>query len=416
MTTGFETPDSVLQPATTGKNPSSRCGAAHNSYIDRLNRLVEEMESPVTAPHGKTNFDPLLIFAAEHVHFLTRCDWTSVIIKSADSKDWLVKAKCGEFESSLERTCLQEMLNVATSVFESDGAYAPCTQACVTRGKKIYLMWFPLVKTKQALGYVVMAKTEESGDFSDKELAWVTAFSRWCLLRLEEMSSAEIPSKAGRSNPDLLAVMIRSRDEERNRIAGDLHDGVAQWLLNAAYEIDVCRTMLAMGETASLKQALVEAKKTVQQCIQETRRAIGDLKPLQIEKYGLIGALNHKAAQFCALGIKCAVEENTTLPHMSDIQEKTFFWIVEEAMNNARKHAQADTLTVVFENRGGLLQVTVTDDGQGFSLPGADSEPVTKTHGLKGMQTRARLIGAHLFITSRPGAGTEIRLATQVAL
>jgi len=258
----------------------------------------------------------------------------------------------------------------------------------------------------------MLVRTEAGGEYQESEVAAAFRFGEW--LNLQSSSRGCCQPKDDLPSPDnrqLIAAATKSRQQERERIAADLHDGIAQMLLTASYDNDVCRTMLAMGQTASLKDSLTALKRTLQQCIQETRRTIADLKPPQVEKYGLVGALRMKASQLTSRGLNCLVNEKNPLPPLSDEKEKAVYWIVEEALNNARKHAGASRVSVAIEMKNGVLSVTVNDDGHGFYRTDASNSSAPPSFGLTSMETRARMINGRLTVTSEPGLGTEVKLS-----
>ncbi|AKG54247.1 sensor histidine kinase [Dehalogenimonas sp. WBC-2] len=384
-------------------------------HSDDLGKWHKKLETFSSSSSDDIRLDAVLNLAVELMPFLTKSDFVSSIIRESNSSDWVIKSKYGELDSLSERNCQQIMLSLLTSLFERDDMYLPCLSKLTLRNKTHYLMCIPLVKRKQILGGILVVRAYDGAEYAESELAAASLLGHWCNMKLDAIHGNEDGDTHHHDDPKIMAHLAECREKERQRIAADLHDGVAQWMLGVAYDIDICRAMAAIGNIPELKKSLSSAKKTIQKCTQEVRRAIADLKPVEMAKYGLVGAINSKAEEFNRYGINCVVALGSQLPPLTDSEERTIYWIVEEALNNARKHAQADSITVDIASESDSLNVTIMDNGKGFSnnSVGQPSPPLF-TNGLKGMLTRARLIGADLVVNSSPGIGTVIKLSLRL--
>ena len=392
--------------STLKRSPTLLVESQQNTM--HLKKLMIDLERSSTSISGD-QIDHMLPSVAESAAFLTRSDFISIVLKQANAAGWQLKAKQGSIDPLLERTCNQIMLGVLTSVYEFDNVYMPNLDQITLQDQTHYLMCVPLVKNRQILGGMLIVKADGKSNYSEQEVASAFLLGQWCSQRLVGPNSAKTEEKELLSYDRLGLVIERTRDEERQRIAADLHDGIAQWMLRVAYDIDECRTLLAIGETGDLKKSLVATKKTVQKCIQEVRRAIADLKPTPIIKYGLSGAISRKATELTAQGIHCVVSFKSKLPPLNDVQEKSIYWITEEALNNIQKHSKATAAIVEIGYQLGTLEVTVSDRGRGFStIKSTQDEPALK-QGLKGMHIRASQIGGTLTVESVPGAGTTVK-------
>jgi NarL family two-component system sensor histidine kinase YdfH len=195
---------------------------------------------------------------------------------------------------------------------------------------------------------------------------------------------------------------------ERQRMARELHDTLAQGLAGLILQLEAATSHLADQHTdrtaAILEQAMLRARQT----LAEARRAIDDLRSERPASGDLSAAIHHEARRFTdATGISCTL----TLDELNGLSEticQHVERIVAEGLANVALHAQASAVTLSAHHADGHIELALADDGIGF-----DASPGTaqKGHyGLIGMRERARLIGGNLSIESASGAGTILRL------
>src|SRR5258706_3888241 len=192
---------------------------------------------------------------------------------------------------------------------------------------------------------------------------------------------------------------------ERNRIAREIHDNLAQEMLGISVQLEVvARTMPASAELA--KTHLDRVRMLVRHGIAEARRYVWDLRSQALDKNDLPVALSETARRLTAeTSVQARVEVNGTFRPLSPLIEGNLLRIGQEAINNAVKHAHGRNILVNLKFDARRLQLSVRDDGSGF-----DHTPVngdTKHFGLVGMQERAVRMGGTLKVDSRAGEGTE---------
>jgi signal transduction histidine kinase len=203
--------------------------------------------------------------------------------------------------------------------------------------------------------------------------------------------------------------------EERERLARELHDGLAQVLGYVNTQTLAIKRLLASGRTSAAEAHVAEMETTAKGAYTDVREAILGLRPRQA---GLLESVRSSVADFARMtGIAVHVEvsggaETMTLPPTAEIQLAR---IVQEALSNVRKHAHATEATVTIETAGGELAVEVADDGRGF-----DAETPRRTgwphFGLQTMRERAEAVGGRLEIDSTPGRGTRITMRVPLPL
>jgi len=208
----------------------------------------------------------------------------------------------------------------------------------------------------------------------------------------------------------LRAQLIQGQEEERKRLAREVHDGPAQVLANAAMQLDFVGQLLHKDRPNAISE-LINLRGVMRDSLAEVRSFMFNLQPKMLAEQGLSPTLQHYCTDF-ANQYNIAIEVN--LPEFNGLlnpnQELAAFRVVQEALQNIRKHAGA-TKVVVSAGRDpdGKLIISITDDGRGFD-PATIGPDIVRGAGLPGMRERAELIGGKLKINSKPGYGTEICL------
>ncbi|TMB63496.1 MAG: sensor histidine kinase [Chloroflexi bacterium] len=206
--------------------------------------------------------------------------------------------------------------------------------------------------------------------------------------------------------------VLESLEAERQRLYRDVHDGPAQVLANAIFEVEYLERVAERAPSEvrqTLKTELASLRGQFKQSLDSVRAMIYDLRPPELTELGLAEALRNYAAEWesrCGIKILCTLE--TTETDLSPAHELAVYRILQEALQNVHKHAQANTVGVVWQRSSQTWALHVTDDGVGFDLVKAARR--MKSVGLLAMRERAELIGGSLQIQSLPGKGTAVTL------
>lgn len=197
--------------------------------------------------------------------------------------------------------------------------------------------------------------------------------------------------------------VVDVQEEERRRIAYDLHDSVAQSILASTYEIQAVRRRNQNGE---LDARLIQCQRMLDATLQEMKQIIYALRPTILDELGLIPALENYLASLPAdAGLVARLLVDGVAFELRPEIDLAIYRIVQEACQNAVRHAGAHEIELRLAFSSDLLRVSVRDDGCGFRLDEAQ-------HGLGliGIRERARSVGARLSLQSAPGGGTNITL------
>jgi signal transduction histidine kinase len=196
--------------------------------------------------------------------------------------------------------------------------------------------------------------------------------------------------------------------EERARIAREIHDGVAQSLAFAALKLDLVARILRRDPDHA-EAEVGRAKETIREMIREVRRSIFALRPVDLERFGLLETVRRYAIDFGQQNDVRVALELQPLEGLSVKTEAVLFRIFQEALHNVAKHAKARQLTVRLSPEAGGAQLEVLDDGVGFDLREVgDRVSTAGSLGLRQMRERVEGRGGVLVIESGEGRGTRV--------
>jgi two-component system sensor histidine kinase DegS len=226
----------------------------------------------------------------------------------------------------------------------------------------------------------------------------------WAYLESDDPTVDEPSVGSDEPDVDVNLRIVQAQEGERQRMAGDIHDGPAQVLTNAIFQVEYLDRML--GDTDRAAQSEIAfLRDMLRSGLDEVRTFITDLRPPVVD-VGLASAIAEQARQLEERhGIAVEVAIGGIDERLSQSNRASVVRIVQEALQNARKHAAATRISIGLE--GDTL--VVADNGRGFDLMRVASG-ASRNFGLQFMRERAELIGAHLQIESRRGEGTRILL------
>jgi two-component system sensor histidine kinase UhpB len=215
------------------------------------------------------------------------------------------------------------------------------------------------------------------------------------LARSFQMLLARVDAERRRSG----RMVLRAQEEERRRLARDLHDEVNQALTAILLRLEAA----SHAAPPELEDELGELKRLVNQAMEELLQLARQLRPTALDDHGLLPALATHVRRFASqTGIQADLQTHGE-PDLAPDQEIAVYRVAQEALANVARHSNASQVRVDLDTAGSALELRVRDDGKGF-----DSLRRRKGLGLDGMAERARLVGGELTIESRPGGGTEL--------
>jgi len=239
------------------------------------------------------------------------------------------------------------------------------------------------------------------------------------LLRVERKTVSHLieANRARQELRNLSAKLVTTQENERKNLSRELHDAVGQSLSAVQFELhDLAAVLKPYPET--LIGRVDRIRELVESCLAMIRNMARLLRPAMLDDLGLAPALEWQAREISrSTNVHIEVAAATLPDELPDEHKTCVFRLVQEALNNVCRHANADSVEIRLDGSDGWLSLSIQDNGRGFR-PGQ-----TKGLGLIGMQERAENLGGSLSITSQPGQGTRIearlpypkRLATRAA-
>ncbi|OGN86612.1 MAG: hypothetical protein A2X23_04510 [Chloroflexi bacterium GWC2_73_18] len=214
----------------------------------------------------------------------------------------------------------------------------------------------------------------------------------------------------------LLRKTISAQEEERQRLARELHDETAQTLAALTIALDRARDGLDRATPRALEQIGL-AKVIAERLLAETRRLILGLRPMVLDDLGLLPAIRWQCESYLGeLGVEATIEGDPAAARLPGHIEVALFRIVQEAISNVARHAEAEHVRIGLARDGDTVTVTVADDGRGFDAERIGREPGHDERvGLIGMQERVALLGGRMEIRSGRGQGTEVVVEVPLA-
>jgi PAS domain S-box-containing protein len=252
-----------------------------------------------------------------------------------------------------------------------------------------------LTREGQLIGTLNVYSLGEPRTFGNDELAPLTG--------LADQAAQAIENAQLRQQSELAAVM-----EERGRLARELHDSVTQSLYSLTLLAEGYQRSARAGRLERPEESLIELGEIAQQALKEMRLLVHQLRPLALQREGLLSALHQRLS---AVEKRAGVEARLVAEDVVELPppvEEALYRIAQEALNNALKHATATSVTVYFRADDGRVELDVVDDGRGFNPSTIDEQ---RGMGLVSMRERAEKLGGSLTIDSAPGEGTKVKVS-----
>ena len=258
-------------------------------------------------------------------------------------------------------------------------------------------------RDRRRLG-VLQAVNDREGIFQEEDERFIQALAGSAGVALEYVQlSEELAAERLR--------VVKVAEEERHRLARDLHDGVAQTMANAAISIELI-TRRAVDDIPGALEELVDLRRRLVDSQQGLRDILFALRPLALEDGGLPAAVGALAKRIDGMnGSRVALRRVESERRLAPEVEAGAFTVIREAANNAIKTGRAANVGIDLYDEGNAVVAVVEDDGLGFDVAAVlQSYAKRGSLGLLQMRESARLIGAQLSLDSSPGQGTRVRL------
>jgi two-component system, NarL family, sensor histidine kinase DevS len=255
-------------------------------------------------------------------------------------------------------------------------------------------LYIPLQARQQTLG-VLIAHDKVGPDprFTDADVRLAEQFATRAAI------AVELSRRIAR---DSLRRVVAGQEVERRRLARELHDETGQALTSILLGL---KSVEDAPDSKSMRAAAAELRELVVATLQDVRRLAVELRPKVLDDFGLVAAVERLAETISERsGVEVQLETRLGAERLPELVETTLYRIVQEALTNAIKHAQASKVSILLVRRERAVTAVVEDDGVGFEVEEARADGL----GLPGMRERVELLEGKLTVESSPRAGTTI--------
>jgi two-component system sensor histidine kinase DegS len=251
---------------------------------------------------------------------------------------------------------------------------------------------------------------EQQTELAKLDIALKNLESTWVFL---ERGDSSLVAEDGGLSTDVQMRIVEAQESERSRLAQEVHDGPAQVLSNAIFQVEYIERVIDT-DLRTAKTELRFLRDLLRRELGSVRTFISQLRPPVLDELGLDGAIADAIGRVTALtGLAISTELSAPPDRLSPTQQTVVLRVLQEALQNVRKHGAASAVTVESALDGDDWVLSVRDDGRGFDV-GAVAARGRRNFGLQFMRERAELIGARFEVHSRPDGGTLVRLAIPV--
>jgi len=205
----------------------------------------------------------------------------------------------------------------------------------------------------------------------------------------------------------LLARTVEGAEDERRRIAADLHDGPIQRLTATAFSLDLLANRLARGDH-DVGSLVHQVRDALAGEMRSLRRLMVELRPPVLDEGGLAAAIRDAAAEILPASTACTVDDRTAAARFTPEVETTVHRIAREALVNVREHAEATRVSIDIERSRDRLEISISDDGVGFDAAEVLSRAPGEHLGLLSIRERLGSVGGELRIVSTAGSGARL--------
>ncbi|HUI85160.1 MAG TPA: GAF domain-containing sensor histidine kinase, partial [Candidatus Binatia bacterium] len=277
------------------------------------------------------------------------------------------------------------------------------------QGKAEALWGAPLKSNDEVIGVLIIGFSTPQ-DWLPTERELLRAIADRSALAIDRAGMNDALREREMRIAELSGHLMHAQEEERKRISRELHDETGQALM-------VIRLYLGMLETSvgarSARMKIRETLAVVDRTIEGIRRIIGRLSPLVLQELGLIAAVRKEAKDLAkSSGVKARVSVSPDFGRLPAPVEAAIYRVVQEALHNVAKHANATTVSIEMGREAGCVRLLIEDDGVGIAS--AEPNPGRQTFGMAGMQERIGNIGGKMKVSSARGRGTRIEVSAPV--
>ncbi len=325
--------------------------------------------------------------------------------------------KCHASNHTTTADCVcYQVLRHRQTVLVNDVSQCPKLDENATEENIASFVSIPLKSKNRTIGIMNLACSSDNC-FTENDFKLLDSIGYHIGLAIENSVLYEEAKEKEELRGQLLSSVISAQEEERKRISRELHDEFGQTLTAAMMNIESLENQVQGGQS-ELKEKVQNAKSLMAHALEDIRRLTHDLRPSALDDLGLISSLRAYAQNHLeAIGIQVKFESKglSMNKHLAPVIETALFRIVQEAINNIIRHAQAHNVRISLSVNNSKIRAVVEDDGKGFDVDAILNSGIQRQSlGLIGIKERAALLGGTFNIKSQKDKGT--RLVVEIPL
>jgi signal transduction histidine kinase/PAS domain-containing protein len=390
------------------------------SLLNR-NQQLAILNSVATTVNQSLNIEEILSRALDEVLRLTEIDVGAVFLQEDMLSRLELMAYRGLSEEAAQLASDMGMLDGSCGgviergqvvIVPNISRYRGHRARSLQRESLCALMHVPLIAKGNVLGSMCVG-TRQDNEFSQADQELLTAIGSQIAVAIENARLyAEVQHKE-HVRGELFKKAINAQEDERRRIARELHDDTSQALAALLYAAE---EVLEMGGHEEMKRKLAGMHELIQHTMDSVHKMIFNLRPSMLDHLGLVPALRQFAsARLEPKGAQVTITEDSSERRLPPEVETALFRVVQEAISNCARHAAARHVSIGFQFESDRASVTVEDDGVGFDVKEMKlSQDSGRGLGLLGMIERVELLGGELAVDSKPEQGTRIAIHVPV--
>ncbi|MEW5921133.1 MAG: GAF domain-containing sensor histidine kinase [Bacillota bacterium] len=277
-----------------------------------------------------------------------------------------------------------------------------------------WMVLAPILSKDKTIGVMQVDRPLETAGFNQEETEIIFAIARATAIALENAQLIEMLGQKEHLLHQLVNKLITAQEDERKRLAADLHDGIIQSLIAIWYRLQRI-TPPADVQDEEWQTEISDLTRLLNEQILDIRRILYDLRPLILDNYGLFPAVESYVQNLQGknnISVELTIHGNNK--SLTSRIEITLFRILQEALTNVLKHANASSARVELITEANMVSLTVEDNGSGLDTSLLSTANYQDRLGLAGIQERALLLNGTCNIVSHPGKGTCISVAIPI--
>jgi len=268
----------------------------------------------------------------------------------------------------------------------------------------------PLRANEQTFGSLALSSVRDEEPLGADEARLFTALTQQFATAVDNVRLYQVLQEREEQLEDLVHKLVHAQEDERQRIARELHDETGQKLTALGMGLAALELTLNGNDPKRTHLLLRNLREVSDQAITELRNIMANLRPAQLDDLGLAPALRWYVGQYQAANpdIQVRLTIDKLPSRLPPEHETVLFRIAQEALTNIRRHARASQATIRLTNENGLVRLEIADDGIGFDTKQPPRHAVGSGLGLPGMRERVALVNGRLTVESAAGEGTRI--------